>query len=467
MKEKVRSQLQAVFYPRSVAVIGATDDPQRVGFNLLESVVYGGFRGKIYPVHPRLQSILGLPVYRSLDEIPGPVDLAVIALNQEATVAVLEDCRRRGVRGVVCVAGGFGEMGEEGAELEKRLAEMAAASDMLVIGPNTLGLINNDARLYATFYPLRLPAGRVSIVSQSGGVGLAVMQKALDEGMGVNKWIGVGNRTQLEFADYLEYLAADDGTDVIGVFLEGTDEARRFMQAAGRINLTKPVVVLKAGRSEEAGRFAVSHTGSMAGSYCLYRDICRQQGLPVVETIEELVAVCKALSLCSIPRGGRVGVLTHTAGPSIVAADRILLMGGELPAPAASTIAGIKEVIGQNPPVVLKNPLDVAGLGFAAGPYGRLAGVMLQDPGMDMLLAIYCLHKNWPFPTEELIRAKQKWGKPVIAYYVSTWEGCRQERPRLQEAGIPLYTGAEEAARAVGALVHYARLTGRRGAVGW
>ncbi|MFZ5592551.1 MAG: CoA-binding protein, partial [Bacillota bacterium] len=224
-----------MFYPQRVAVIGATDSPDRVGYNLLESLIYGGFPGEIYPVHPKLESIMGLRVYRSLSDIPHPVDLALVSLNQHATVEAVEQCGQLGVKGAVCVAGGFRETGETGLALEKRLVEIAQKYGIKVVGPNTLGIINTDADLDASFYPLRLKKGNVSFISQSGGIGLYIIQKASDEGLGINKWIGAGNRTVLEIADYLEYLLTDPGTKVIGVFLEGVDDTRRLVQTAGKV----------------------------------------------------------------------------------------------------------------------------------------------------------------------------------------------------------------------------------------
>jgi acetyltransferase len=448
--------LDSIFYPRSVAVIGVTESSDRVGYNLLQSLIYSGFQGKIYPIHPRLESLQGLPVYRSLEEVPGPVDVAVIGVNQFATVEVVEQCGKKGVKGVICVAGGFREMGPAGKALEERLIAVARQYNMEVVGPNTLGLINTRANLNATFYPLRLPRGKVSFVSQSGGVGLTILHKAMDEGLGVNKWVGVGNRSTLELSDYLEYLARDDSTAVIGVFVEGTDDARRLVQVAGEVARRKPVVFYKVGRSDTVNLAAVTHTGSMAGSYQMYRQILQQFGLLVVENALEMMAACKALAMAPIPRGNGVGVVTHTAGPSIVLLDEVNLRGGVFPPFAESTMDRIKEVLGQNPPVVLKNPLDAAGQGMQAAAIGRLVEAVLDDPRIDLLVAIYCLHLNWRCPTPELLAAQKRSGKPVVALYISTVEEVKEEREILHSRDIPVYITPEEAAWGVSALLHYA-----------
>ncbi|RKO67645.1 acetate--CoA ligase family protein [Desulfofundulus salinus] len=448
--------LNGIFYPRSVAVVGVTGSSDRVGYNLLQSLIYSGFQGKIYPIHPRLESLQGLPVYRSLEEVPGPVDVAVIGVNQFATVEVVEQCGKKGVKGVICVAGGFREMGPAGKALEERLIAVARQYNMEVVGPNTLGLINTRANLNATFYPLRLPRGKVSFVSQSGGVGLTILQKAVDEGLGINKWVGVGNRSTLELSDYLEYLARDDSTAVIGVFVEGTDDARRLVQVAGEVARRKPVVFYKVGRSDAVNFAALTHTGSMAGSYQMYKQILQQFGLLVVESALEMVAACKALAMAPIPRGNGVGVVTHTAGPSIVLLDEAGLRGGVFPPFAESTMERIKGVLGQNPPVVLKNPLDAAGQGMQAATFGRLVEAVLDDPRIDLLVAAYCLHLNWRCPTSELLAAQKQSSKPVVALYISTQEQVREEREILHSRDIPVYITPEEAAWGVSALLHYA-----------
>ncbi|MFZ5649282.1 MAG: acetate--CoA ligase family protein [Bacillota bacterium] len=454
--------LRPAFYPERVAVIGVNETPDRVGFNVFQGILEGGFGGEVYPVHPRHESVLGRPVYKSIEDIPGPLDAAVICLNQHATVEAAETCGRLGVKALICHAGGYREMGEEGLVLEARLSETARKYGMALVGPNSLGLINNDGDFYSTFYPLRLKKGSISIISQSGGVGLTIMHRAIDEGIGINKFVGVGNCSTTGFVDYLEYFAEDSGTSVIAVFMEGTGDARRFVEAAGKVALKKPVVVLKAGRSEISDFFAVTHTGSAAGSYRLYRDIFDQFGILSADSVAELLAACKGLSMLPLPRSNRIGIITHTAGPSIVMADILAGRGCVIPPLNQKTIDSVKKIIGQDPPVVLKNPLDAAGLGFMRQTFGKLAGAVLEDEGIDMLVAVYCLHKNWGLPSEEIIDVYRKHKKPVIACYASHWEGCREDREMLQKAGIPLFTVPEDAAAAAAALVHQSKLRGGR-----
>lgn len=438
--------LDAVFNPQSIAVVGANDQPEKVGYNLLQSILEGGFQGRVYPVHPRHREILGLPVFQSLAVIGKTVDLAVIALNERSTLEAVQDCLRLGIKGAVCIAGGYGEIGPAGQELEARLQDLARDGGLILIGPNTLGMINTHAALYSTFYPLRLPRGGVSFITQSGGVGLALLQKCLDEGLGISKWIGVGNRAVLEFADYLQYLAEDETTTVIGVFLEGTEDARNLVQTAARTLLRKPVVIYKVGGSGAVEDSALTHTGTLAGSHRVYMDIFRQFEIPTAGSLGELVAAVKALSLAPLPAGGGVGILTHTAGPAIIMQDELARRGRFLPRYAPETIQKVKEVIGPNPPVVLRNPLDVAGLGFLPPVYGRIAEIAIGDPGIDILAAVYCLHRNWRFPTEELLRIKERSDKPLVACYISTLSGAARDVEMMSRHGVPLYITAEEAA---------------------
>lgn len=447
--------LHSIFYPGNVALLGASDDPKRVGFNIFSSLLGGNFKGKVYPVHPRLQQILGHRVYPSLAALPEPVDLVLIALNERATIAALKECGEQGVQGAVCVAGGYRETSQAGAGLEAELLETARRCGVSFVGPNTLGFINNDNGLNTTFYPMTLPKGSVSFISQSGGMGLDFICRALDCGIGLNKWIGAGNRSDFEFADYLSFLEADEGTEVIGLYLEGTEEAESLVRTAGTTK--KPVVVYKAGSSGEADFAALTHTGSMAGSHRVYEDIFRQFKTYCVESMGELVTALKALALAPLPQGPRIGLMTHTAGPSIVAADILLKRGCMLPPLTPETIGKVQELTGPNPPFALKNPLDVAGMGFMVDIYGKYLEYLACDPNVDLVIAFFCHNTNphWPFPSSELVRVKEISGKPVIACYISSTEHLPAERTILEDGGVPLYAYPEEGAQAALALIYH------------
>ncbi|MHB8917179.1 MAG: acetate--CoA ligase family protein [Desulfocucumaceae bacterium] len=444
-------RLKQVFNPGSVAVLGVTDSVSRVGYNMLQSLLEGGFRGRVYPVHPRLEEVMGLKVYHSLADIPDRVDLALIALNERATIEAIGDCSRKGIKGAVCVAGGFRETGEEGAALEEDLRRAARDLGVSLIGPNTLGFVNNQIGLYAFFHPMRLPVGGASLICQSGGVGMSLLYRAADAGLGINKWVGVGNRSTFEFDDYLAFLGEDETTTAIGVFVEGTENAGRMVRTAGA--LKKPVVIYKVGRNEAVDFAALTHTGSMAGSYRVYRDVFGQFGLHAVDSITDMVACLQGLTTAPPPPGKRVGIFTHTAGPSIVVADLLAGRGCELPHLSGETLEEVRKITGPNPPFILKNPLDVAGFGFQAGDYGQLLEIMAKDPFVDLVMPIYCHHKNWRFPGPEIVRARERSGKTFVACYLCPESLCRDDRQLLKNHGIPLFTTPEEAAVAAAALV--------------
>ncbi len=321
MDQALRNKLDRMFSPRSVAVIGAGAEPDKVGHAIMDSIVTGGFPGRIYPIHPRHKEILGLRVYKDLDELPEVPDLAVVALNQRSTVTTTARLRELGVSGASLIVGGYAEMGPDGSTLQRQLKE--AAGDMPVVGPNTLGFLNARAKLNVTFYPRALNPGNVSFLSQSGGIGLAVKGRADDEGLGIAKWVGVGNRVNLEFDTLLDYLMDDPETQVIGIFTEGTANPAQFVRQLAKVATHKPVVVYKGGLGEDADRVTVSHTGAAAGQARIWEGALRQAGAFSVRSSSEMVCVCKALSVGKVPAGKRIGIFTHTAGPSIVAWDTL------------------------------------------------------------------------------------------------------------------------------------------------
>jgi acetate---CoA ligase (ADP-forming) subunit alpha len=447
-----RDRLHRMFSPRSVAVIGAGATPDKVGHAIMDSLVTGGFPGTIYPIHPRHREILGCRVYKSLDELPEVPDLAVVALNQRATVGMTATLREMGVAGVSLIAGGYLEMGTEGAELQGQLRD--AAGDMPVVGPNTLGFLNAWSRLNVTFYPRIMRPGNVSFLSQSGGIGLALQGLSDDAGLGIAKWVGVGNRVNLEFHTLLDYLRDDPDTRVIGVFTEGTSDPRAFTRQVASLVREKPVVVYKGGRGADADRVTVSHTGAAAGRDQVWEGALKQAGAIRVSSVHEMVAVCKSLSVGRTPRGKRLGIFTHTAGPSIVAWDILREEPGCVLADLSRrTMERIASILGPSVPVVYKNPVDGAAGAFLTEPFHDIAEAMLEDPSVDALLAIFCEHKNWISPTDALVELAKRFPQPIVACFIGSISKIGPDRSRLHEAGVPTYVMPEEAAIGLKALL--------------
>lgn len=459
LSESELQQLDDVFNARSVAIIGATDSPDRVGYQLLEALLMGGYQGKIYPVHPRHSKLLGVKVYSNLGEIPTPIDLALIALNERKSIDAVKECGSLGVKGAVCVAGGYKEVGEAGKALENELAAAAHQSGLVLIGPNTLGFFNTDACLNATFYPEILPpSSGISVITQSGGIGRIIIEELRDEGLGISKWIGVGNRTTLEFSDFVDYLAQDNSTRVITIFIEGTEKGRELMVAAGKAAMKKPVIVFRSGNSALAQHSAVTHTGSMISSPRLFSDACRQFGLIEADSLSELVSISKALSIAPPIEGEGIGVMTHTAGPSITLLDVLSARDCRLAEFTPQTMEKLVQMF-TGIPVILKNPLDAAAFGYSQEGYGRVADTVISDANVSILVAIYSLHKNWKFAVPQLIDLKDRYKKPVIACYISTQAGAIENRRLLQSAGIPCFTSVERAAWGIAGCIQVARLS--------
>jgi len=452
MDEGLRVRLDKMFSPRSVAVIGAGASPDKVGHAIMDSIRTGGFPGRVYPVHPKHERILGLRVYKDLDDLPEVPDLAVVALNQNSTVKMAARLREFGVSGAAVIAGGYAEMGPDGLDLQKQLRE--AAGDMPVVGPNTLGFLNARAKLNVTFYPRVLNAGNVSFLSQSGGIGLGIKGRADDEGLGMAKWIGVGNRVNLEFSTLLEYLRDDPDTKVIGIFTEGCAEPRVFIDQVASITPDKPVVVYKGGVGEDADRVTISHTGAAAGAARIWEGALKQAGAQTVTSVSEMISVCKALAISEIPKGKRLGIFTHTAGPSIVAWDVLRTEAGcELAELGEQTLLRIAEILGPSVPVVYKNPVDGAAGAFLSKPFHDIAEAVLKDPSVDALLAIFCEHKNWPYPSDSLIELAHRFPKPIVACFIGSIRKIGSDRFKLHEAGVPTYVLPEDAAIGMKALL--------------
>jgi len=453
MNQLMRERLNRMFYPQSVTVIGAGVDPTKVGQAVMDSLVTGAFEGKIYPVHTRHKKILDYDVYRDILDLPEVPDLAVVALNQITSIKMVEKLRKIGVAGTVVLAGGYAEMGKEGQQLQADLK--SAAGDMPIIGPNTLGFINSHSKLNVTFYPRALRSGNVSFLSQSGGIGLAMIAQAYDQGLGVSKWIGVGNRVNFEFHDMLDYLFEDKDTDVIGIFTEGSGEARKMVEQLKRVSFKKPVVIYKGGHGEFADRVTITHTGAAAGSSRIWDGAIKQSGgVETARSVNELVTICKAFSVSGPPKGPGVCIFTHTAGPSIVAWDILQKESAcKLVTLSQKTLQGIADILGPSVPVVYKNPVDGAAGAFLTKPFHDIAELILEDNGVDCLLAIFCEHKNWPFPTQALIDLRNQFLKPIVACFIGSFEKIEPDRTKLHEAGIPVYCNPEDAATALRSLL--------------
>jgi acyl-CoA synthetase (NDP forming) len=358
------SDLRAVLAPDSVAIIGANEDIRKWGGSALRNILDGGYQGTIYPVNPKGGVFFGVQAYKTLAELPEAPDLALLAVGGAQVKGALADCGRRGVKAAVVLTAGFSETGVEGAEHEREILQVAVDHGMTLIGPNCMGLMSNEKRLHATgFVALHPPAGKLSFVSQSGSMGPTVINMCERRGIGMNKFISVGNEAMVSAFDVLDYLRDDPGTECVTLYLEGIDDGRHFMEAARQTTSRKPVVVLRGGLTELGGKAAASHTGALAGSAAVFQAAARQAGVVTCGTTQDLVDLGACLAYLPLPRGRRIAVITNGGGPGVLGADEVALNGLELAELTPELTAALDAIL---PAYWSKrNPLDLvaAGLG--------------------------------------------------------------------------------------------------------
>ncbi len=351
--------LDAVFNPESVAIIGASSTFGKWGQFILSNILAGEYRGKIFPVNPKQEEMCGLPVFGRILDVPDPIDLAFITTPAKTVPEILQQCGDKGVKGVVLITSGFSETGEEGKELEKRVVEISRKNGLTLVGPNTMGIICPHANLFATGVHARPKKGSVAFVSQSGNLGNQLIHFADQQGIGISLFVGSGNEAVISCIDYLEYLEQDDHTGIIILYMESVGDGRRFVKVAKRVNQKKPVVILKGGRTDAGRTAAASHTGSMSGEDFLFRAACSQAGLLNVSVPSELLDLSAGFSSLPLPRGNRVGIVTLGGGWGVVTADECNERGLVVP----EIPSEIVKAIGRYLPAFWSkgNPVDLVG----------------------------------------------------------------------------------------------------------
>lgn len=382
------ASLRRFFHPHSIAVVGASRRPGSVGFRLLEAVTTNGFRGPVYPVNPRATELAGLPCYPSVRDVPGPVDLAVIAVPRDAVLGVVDECADREIRALIVITAGFAEAGPEGAGLQRRLSETARRRGMRVIGPNCFGLLNTDphVRLNATFSPMFPPPGRVAMSSQSGAIGLAVLAGAGRSRLGISSFVSVGNKADVSTNDLLQYWEEDPSTDVILLYMESFGNPRRFTRIARRVGRRKPIIAVKAGRSESGERAAGSHTAALAASDVGVEALFRQAGVLRADTLDDMLSLGAGLSQQPLPEGRRVGILTNAGGPAVLCADACEAQRLTVPELSPDVQKALSAFLPAA--AALGNPVDL--IASATGDHYRQAiETLLPADTIDALIIIY------------------------------------------------------------------------------
>ena len=344
---------KALFNPEGVVFFGSLKGG-KIGYEILKSNQEGGFQGRVYPVNPAGGDVLGYPVFRSLDEVPGSPQLAVISLPQNVIPQTIRQCGARGIRVAVVISSGFSEVGN--LEAEQELVEVAKQAGVRIIGPNCAGVMNPWHHHFPSIEVRALP-GHTAFVTQSGALGGATLAWAEERGFGFSKFVSYGNRCDIGDAELLAYLADDPQTRVIAIYIEGLDHGRDFLRVAREVALKKPVVAIKSGRTQAGTRAASSHTGTLAGMDQIYEAAFRKAGIVRVEGIEEMFDLCHGLSQCPIPQGPRVAIVTNSGGPGILAADKAERLGLDVAEPSETLKERLKPRL--SPHASLKNPIDL------------------------------------------------------------------------------------------------------------
>lgn len=458
---RATSGLTAVFEPRSVAVVGATDRPSSVGRTLVNNLIQGnkqtGNRCKIYPVNPSRKNVLGLNCFPSLEAIPGDVDMVVIVTPAKTCVEVMRQAAKKGVQAAVVISAGFKEAVPEGIKLEDDLIKTARDAGIRVIGPNCVGVMNPNAGLNATFAATMGLPGNVAFISQSGAMCTAVLDWSLKEKIGFSAFISVGSMADVHWGDLLDYLGSDSLTSSILIYMETIGDTAAFLGAAKEVGLTKPIVVIKAGKSEAAAQAAASHTGSLAGSYQSFEAAMHRVGVLTCDTIQELFDAALVLGKQPRPRGPNLTIVTNAGGPAVLATDATVQSGAQIAKVSEETIDQLNSFL----PAAWShsNPVDILG-DASAELYAKSLEVVLEDPNADGVLVVLSPQDvTDPTGTAKALvaaveRMRQKGGattKPILAAWMggeTVQEGFRL----LSEAGIPTFSNPDAAATTFGRL---------------
>ena len=458
-----QASLRRVLAPRSVAVIGASRERGTIGAEIFHNLLATGFNGPVYPVNRSAEVVQSVRAYSSVAEISGPVDLAVIVVPAALVIGAARECATKGVLGLVVISAGFAEAGVEGTRRQRELASVCREAGMRLVGPNCMGVINTDpeVRLNATFAPSYPPAGRIGFLSQSGALGLAVIEHAAQRGLGLSSFVSVGNKADLSGNDLLAFWENDPRTDVILLYLESFGNPRKFARIARRVGRTKPIVAVKSGRSVAGARATSSHTGALVAASDVTTDaLFRQTGVIRTGTLAELFDVSALLAHQPLPAGGRVAILTNAGGPAILAADACEAAGLEVPALSDDTRRRLAELL--PPEASTGNPVDmIASAG--ADAYSRAIGILAADDSVDALIVIF----TPPLVTRAAdvargirtaVRALPR-KIPILAVFLSV-SGVPAELSD-DEVHIPSFAYPEDAARALAHALRYARWRSR------
>lgn len=439
-----RQPLDAIFKPKTVALIGATEKPGSVGRNVLWNLISNPFGGTVFPVHPSRHSVLGIKAYPNVAAIPEPVDLAVIVTPASTVPGLISECVDVGIKGAIIISAGFKEIGSEGIELERQVLEQARRGGMRIIGPNCLGVMSPLTGLNATFAPKMARSGNVGFISQSGALCTSILDWSFREDVGFSAFVSIGSMLDIGWGDLIYYLGDDPNTQSIVIYMESIGDARSFLSAAREVALNKPIIVIKVGHTEAAAKAAASHTGSMTGSDEVLDAAFRRTGVLRVNNISFLFYMAEVLAKQPRPKGSRLTILTNAGGPGVIATDSIITEGGQLTELSSETIEQLDKILPTH--WSHNNPIDILG---DAEPerYAKAVDITIKDPNSDGLLVILTPQSMTdPTKTADLLKIYAKSNQPILA----SWMGGADVEPgarMLNRAGIPCFPYPDTAAR--------------------
>ena len=443
-----KERLERMFSPKSIAVIGASREPVKIGHATLLNVLVSGYPGKVYPVNPHSDEIMGLKCYPSVLTIPDEIDLAVITIPARFVPKVVGECAKKGVAGVIIISAGFGEIGGEGKVLEDELRKIVGETGIRIIGPNTMGYKNPIDDLDASFVFGMPDPGAIALASQSGALCIGMIHHANRERIGLSKVISVGNKIDVSDAEIIEYLSKDPHTKVIAMYIEGIKDGKRFMEAVRKCD--KPIVAIKSGRTKAGAAAAATHTGSLSGSDRIYESVFRQLRIHRARDTPELFDFATALARQPALKGKNIGIVTNGGGAGILLSDALEMEGLDV----AEITEKTKERLAKVLPEIStpRNPVDVIGdAGFYL--YESASRILLEDENVDGLIVV-CVHAGYARPKEyvgalkKLVKEHKNCGKPILGCWIGgeEMEGVILD---LKEEKIPVYPSTTRAARAM------------------
>jgi acetyltransferase len=448
--------LDKIFNPQSVAIIGASDSEGSVGYAIVKNFTQLGYTGKVYFVNVRKPEILGVKTYPSIDKIGEPIDLAMIATPAKIVPDIMDECGRAHVKGAIIVSAGFKETGPEGKALEDKIAEIAKKYNIRVIGPNCIGLIRPRNNLNATFLDKVPKAGKIAFISQSGALGSAILDWAISENIGFSNFVSVGSMLDVDFGDLIDFFGSDPKTKSILMYIEGITDARKFMSAARHFARTKPIIVVKSGKFSESAKAAASHTGSLSGQDDVYDAAFKRAGVVRVDEIADLFNAAEVLGTQPLPKGKRMAIITNAGGPGVMTTDALIAQGGQLAMLSKKTIDGLNAAL---PPFWSHgNPIDVLG-DASAERYKVALEACLNDENVDGIAIVFTQQAvsdavGIAKSIVELVKSKSYQTKTIVTSLMGS--GAVAEANKILNANnIPTYSTPEQAIRTYMTMYHY------------